>query len=107
MFTGGYPSKMYNYTEDNINIIKKMLADFYDYIVYINSKLININYDTDCYISEFDALNRQLKEGFYQQLLVDLMKNIKKKYSDNIDDLVRIKNTLVYFMNILLPDIKI
>ena len=108
MFTGGHPSKMYNYTEQNIVTIKKMLKDFYDYVVYINTKLINEKYDNNIYINEFDDLNKLLKEGFYQQLLVDLMKNIKKKYSnDNIEDLVKIKNTLRYFMDILLPDIKI
>lgn len=49
-----------------------------------------------------------LKEGFYQQVLVDLMKNLKKKYSNSEkEDLMKVKNTLKYFMNILLPDIKI
>ena len=46
--------------------------------------------------------------GFYQQVLVDLMKNLKKKYiSASIDDLKKLKNTLSYFMSILLPSIKI
>lgn len=108
MFTGGHPSKMYNYTEENISIIKKMLQEFYDYIVYLNSQLLNEKNDFVGYVGEFDKIDKELKEGFYQQVLVDLMKNLKKKYSNSEkEDLMKVKNTLKYFMNILLPDIKI
>lgn len=108
MFTGGHPSKMYNYTEQNIATIKKMLNEFYDYVVFINSKLINEKTIENIYIDEFEKLYQLLNDGFYQQLLVELMKNIKRKYSkNNVEELIKVKNTLKYFMNILLPDIKI
>lgn len=108
MFTGGHPSKMYNYTEDNIITIKKMLNEFNNFVVFMNSKLLDIKDNDKNYVEEFDLLNKNLKDGFYQQLLVDLMKNIKKKYSKNgVDDLIKVRNTLKYFMRILLPDIQI
>lgn len=108
MFSGGHPSKMYNYTEDNIKIIKKMLQEFYDFVVLLNSKLINVECNNDDFIEEFDKIYKELKDGFYQQVLVDLMKGLKKKYSNSeIEKLIKVKNTLKYFMNILLPNIKI
>lgn len=108
MFTGGHPSKMYNYTEENINIINKMLHNFNDYIVFLNSQLFNVECNNNEYIVEFDEINLNLKQGFYQQVLVDLMVNLKKNYSNpKKTDLIKIRNTIKYFMNILLPDIKI
>lgn len=108
MFTGGHPSKMYNYTEENISTVKKMLDEFNDFIVFINSKLLDTKTEEKGYIDEFDVFYKNLKDGFYQQLLVDLMINIKKKYyKKDITDLTKVKNTLKYFMEILLPDIKI
>lgn len=107
MFTGGHPSKMYNYSEENIEIIKKMLSDFYDFTVYLDSKLLDVDCGND-YIDEFDSLKENLKLGFYQQVLVDIMKNLKKKYSNSdINDLKKLKNTINYFINILLPDLKV
>lgn len=108
MFTGGHPSKMYNYTEKNINIINKMLQEFYDYIVFLNSQLLNVECNNNEFVEEFDEINKKLKEGFYQQVLVDLMKNLKRKYSNTeTENLIKIRNTLKYFMSILLPDIRI
>ena len=108
MFTGGHPSKMYNYAEENINTINKMLQDFYDYIVFLNGKLLNVECDNNEFIEEFEKINKNLKEGFYQQVLVDLMKNLKKKYSNAENEtLIKIRNTLKYFISILLPDIRI
>ena len=107
MFTGGHPSKMYNYSKENVEIIKNMLNDFYDFTVYLNGKLLDIDCGND-FIDEFDNLNENLKTGFYQQVLVDIMKNLKKKYfNSDIDELKKLKNTINYFMNILLPDLKI
>lgn len=107
IFTGGHPSKMYNYSKKNIEIICKTLTEFYDFTVYLNSKLL----DVDCgneYIDEFSELNEKLKLGFYQQILIDIMKTLKKKYSNsNLNDLKKLKNTIKYFMNILLPNLKI
>ncbi len=108
MFTGGHPSKMYNYVEENINTINKMLQDFYDYIVFLNSKLLNVEYNNNEFVTEFEEINKNLKAGFYQQVLVDLMKNFKKKYYNaESKTLIKVRNTLRYFINILLPDIKI
>ena len=107
MFTGGHPSKMYNYSKENIDIINKMLKDFYNYINYINASIIDTK-KTNEYLEEFEYLNKLLKEGYYQQLLVEIMKNITKKcYNMNQHELIRMKNTISYFINILVPDLKI
>jgi len=106
MFTGGHPSKMYNYSKENIEIIKNMLNDFYDFTVYLDGKLLDIDCGND-FVDEFDNLNKNLKAGFYQQVLVDIMKNLKKKYfNSDINELKKLKNTINYFINILLPDLK-
>ena len=108
MFTGGHPSKMYNYTEENIKIINKMLKEFYDYVVFLNSQLLNVECNNNDFVEEFDKIYQELKDGFYQQVLVDVMKNLKKKYSNaEMEILIKVRNTLKYFMNILLPNIKI
>lgn len=106
LFTGGHPSKMYNYSTENIEIIKKMLNEFYDFWVYLNGKLLDIDCGDD-YIDEFDKLKENLSCGFYQQVLVDIMKNLKKKYyNSDINTLKKLKNTINYFIYILLPDLK-
>lgn len=108
MFTGGHPSKMYNYTEDNIKIIENLLKDFYNHINYINTETINIKNNNEFDEEEFNYLNKLLKDGYYQQLLVDLLKNIPKKcYNKPNNEMMRSKNTIAYFLNILLPDLKI
>ena len=108
MFTGGHPSKMYNYTKDNIKIIENLLKDFYNHINYINTETINIKNNNEFNEEEFNYLNKLLKEGYYQQLLVDLLKNIPKRcYNKPNNEMMRTKNTISYFLNILLPDLKI
>lgn len=107
MFTGGHPSKMYNYSQENIVIIQKMLSEFYNYINYINAAIIDEE-KTNKFSDDFDYLNKLLKEGYYQQLLVEILKNIPKKcYNMPHEELVGVKNTISYFIDILIPDLKI
>ena len=108
MFTGGHPSKMYNYTEQNIITIDNMLKDFYNHINYINTKTINIKNTGEKDEEMFKYLNKLLHEGYYQQLLVDLLRNFPKKcYNKPNEEIMRTKNTIKYFLNILLPDLKV
>ncbi len=108
MFTGGHPSKMYNYTEQNIDTINSMLSDFYNHINYINAVTINEKNIKEYDEEQFNYLNKLLHDGYYQQLLVDLLKNIPKRcYNKPINEIMRIKCTLQYFLDILLPDLKI
>lgn len=85
-----------------------MLKEFYDYVVFLNSQLLNVECNNNDFVEEFDKIYQELKDGFYQQVLVDVMKNLKKKYSNaEMEILIKVRNTLKYFMNILLPNIKI
>ena len=108
MFTGGHPSKMYNYSVQNIDIIRKMLEEFYEHINYINAKIINKENYTVEYSDEFNYLNELLHNGYYQQLLVEILKNLPKKcYNTTNKEIIKRKNTISYFLKILLPSLKI
>lgn len=108
MFTGGHPSKMYNYNVDNTKAINEMLDNFYNYINYINAQLIDYQDNDIKYMSNFDYLNNLLHEGYYQQTLVEIMKIIPKTcYNCTKEELYKMKNTIKYFLEVLLPDIKI
>lgn len=108
MFTGGHPSKMYNYTKENITIIENLLKEFYNHINYINTNTINIKNNLEYNEEQYNYLNKLLKDGYYQQLLVDLLRTFPKKcYNMPNNEMMRTKNTIKYFLNILLPDLKI
>ena len=74
---------------------------------YINSKVIDIPTNEKEYCEDFERLNKLLVEGYYQQLLVEVLTNLPKKcYNLDTKEISKIKNTITYFINILLPDMK-